>query len=203
LDDNGSHQDFYISIVSQHWLGEEETEYDLCSHGLIHLVIGGDVISSSEIEYGISESALALLRTLEKDHSAESPVAERLVFHGCGTLLMMGCPIGINWSVTHVDDGVLISRVDRHDTTSDEPTIRFSHIEVTVPEEQYRQQVLSFAQEVKSWFQRNPRTFYDDFDRQQFKVFWVEFDRLLHRYTEDDCGAADGWSSFPPMALTA
>ncbi len=151
MNNSGSYEGFRISTVSQHWLGDEATEYDICSHGLINLVIGGHVISSSEIEYGISESALALLRTLEKDHSSERPVAERLVFHGCGTLLMMGCPIGINWSVTHLDDGILISNVVRHDSTSDEPTIRFSRIAVTIPDKHYRQQVLSFAREVSSY----------------------------------------------------
>jgi hypothetical protein len=40
---------------------------DLCSHGGIRLTIGGQVIALGEDddEYGISESALALLRTLE------------------------------------------------------------------------------------------------------------------------------------------
>ena len=176
------YQDFRIEIVKQHWLGEKESEYDLCSHGSIRLVIGGQLITSDEIEYGISESALALLRTLENDHSFENPVAERLVFHGCGTVLMIGCPIGIDWSVTHLGGDILINNIARYDAANEEQAIRFPRTEVRVPEEHYNQQVLSFAQEVKSWFERNPRSFYEDSDREQFEAFWEEFNCLLNHH---------------------
>lgn len=49
---------FEIEIIEQGWLGSEQTEYDLFSHGKISLVIGGQVILSGDEEYGNSESAL-------------------------------------------------------------------------------------------------------------------------------------------------
>jgi hypothetical protein len=112
--------DFQIEILEQDWLRGGEAEDDLCSHGRIRLVIGGQVIATGELgphEYGISESALALLRTLERDHSPKHPVAERLVFHGSGLILMMGCPIGIDWTVKHKRGRIHISDVVRYDTT--------------------------------------------------------------------------------------
>lgn len=94
---------FEILITRQGWLGEDDpnldydpARIDLCSHGGgVRLTIDSRVISTGEHddEYGISESALALLRTLESDHSPRRPVAERLVFHGCGLMLMTGCPV--------------------------------------------------------------------------------------------------------------
>jgi hypothetical protein len=110
---------FHIEIVTQGWLGEdgpntgdpEAAAYDLCSHGDIRLVIGGETIASGDDgEYGISEAALGLLRTITANRTRspltppeslpghgraeEAQTFERLIPHGCGTFLMMGCPIG-------------------------------------------------------------------------------------------------------------
>ena len=172
---------FEIEILEQGWLGSEQTEYDLCSHGKIRLVIDGQVISSVEENYGISESALALLRTLKSNHNEVNPVAERLIFHGCGTLLMMGCPIGINWNVTHVQGRVILNNIIRFDTTNEERSTKFTDLEAKLTEEDYRKQVIAFAVKAKQPFQESPRSYYDDFDRQQFETFWKEYDALLKR----------------------
>lgn len=181
MNTNKLDRSFQIGIIEQGWLGEDSSEYDLCSHGLIKLIIGGQLVSSDEIECGISESALALLRTLERDHSPESHVADRLIFHGCGTILMMGCPIGIDWSVRHLAEGVLIDNVVRYDTTNEAEAIRFPGLQVRIPEEHYRRQIVSFAQKAKSLFEGSAKSFSDDFDRKQYETFWEEFNQLLNR----------------------
>jgi hypothetical protein len=152
---------FEIVILEQGWLGESETEYDLCSHGRIKLVIGGNDISTGNEKYGISESALALLRTLKSNHSTEYPVANRLIFHGCGTMLMMGCPIGINWDVTHTQDEVLLDHVIRYDTTNEEHGIKID-TQTHLAFAQYRQQVIAFALQAKELFEKSPRSFHFD-----------------------------------------
>ena len=67
---------FAIEITRQGWITSEadSVDRDLCSHGDIRLVIGGRVIApgDGEGDYTISTSALALLRTLESDHSPSS-----------------------------------------------------------------------------------------------------------------------------------
>ena len=91
------------------------------------VVIGGAVIASGDDgDYGISEGGLALLRTLDQPHTADHPIAEHLIPHGCGTMLMMGCPIGLDWEVRHRGDDVLLSNVIAYPTTaeSDEAPIR-------------------------------------------------------------------------------
>ena len=107
---------FHIEIVTQGWLGPngltddpEAAAYDRCSHGDVRLVIGGQTIASGEDgEYGISEAALGLLRTITSNRT-RSPVTspgswvgsaeeyqkfERLIPHGCGLILMMNCRSG-------------------------------------------------------------------------------------------------------------
>jgi hypothetical protein len=175
---------FEIEILEQGWLGSTQTEYDLCSHGRIRLVIGGQVISSGEEEYGISESALALLRTLNSNHSKTHPVAERLVFHGCGTLLMMGCPIGIDWNVTHTQEGVRLDNIIRFDTTNEEQGIKYNGLEALLSGEDYRRRVFQFAIKARQLFQESPRSYYDDHDRQQFETFWAEYNALLEQRQE-------------------
>ena len=146
---------------------------------MIRLLIGGQQITSGNEDYGVSESALALLRTLERNHSAAEPVAQMLVFHGCGTMLMMGCPIGVDWDVAHAGDSVRISKVARYDGTSDDDSVRFPNLSVELPVTEYRDQVLAFAREAKKPFAGIIKTFADDFDRQQYDDFWREYDALL------------------------
>lgn len=61
-------QNFIINIENQKWLFNEQE--DLCSHGEIYLNVDGTIITQTGMdeEWGISESALALLRTLDKEY---------------------------------------------------------------------------------------------------------------------------------------
>ena len=57
---------FQLEITDQHWPGEtHEQSHDGCSHGGIRATIAGTVVTSDDTEYGISQSALSLLRTLD------------------------------------------------------------------------------------------------------------------------------------------
>src|SRR5262249_54458019 len=172
---------FSIAIVSQGWLAGCSPEEDLCSHGRIRLVIGGVVVSPGDEEYGISESALALLRTLTADHTSECPVAERLVFHGCGAILMMGCPIGIDWDVRHAPGAVELSDVRRYETTDGRPVL-YPQVRAALPAEDYRRAVVAFAAEAKALFAGVPKAVTDSFDREQYTAFWQEYERHLARF---------------------
>jgi hypothetical protein len=187
MSDNTSQQLFSINIIDQGWIDDDDSaEDDLCSHGKIRLVIGGQLIASGEVEYGISESALALLRTLDSDHSKSNPLAQRLIFHGCGTMLLMGCPVGIDWELFHFDDQVGIENVVRYDTTDENNAIRFNDLSVVLSECQYRQEVVKFAGESKELFRGIEKKIDDEFDREQYVEFWEEYDQLLGRFSSID-----------------
>lgn len=188
-------QAFAIEITKQGWLEPgphpdyDPATVDLCSHGDVRLTIGGQVIASGDGrgEYGISEGALALLRTLESNHSADAPwgsdqrLAERLIPHGCGAMLMFTCPIGIDWSVSHIGGQVRISDVLRYDTANETEPVRFPDLAVEVSEDEYRRQVVALAKKAKEPFEGVEKTFSNDSDRQDYEEFWNEYDRLLIR----------------------
>ena len=173
---------FKIKIVNQGWLKNCPPEQDLCSHGHLQIVIRDNAISDDQTEYGISESALALLRTLESNHTREHPIADRLIFHGCGTILMMSCPIGINWTVIHKLDNVIISNVVRYPSPNEKEVIQFEGLSVDLSSEDYRIQIIDFAKAAKSFFATTPKQLEDDFDRKQYDKFWKEYDSLLQKY---------------------
>lgn len=146
-------------------------------------------MSAGTEDYGISESALAMLRTLESDHSQEKPATDnwpsgsRLVFHGCGTILMMGCPIGMDWKVEHLSgDRVRLSDVRRFDTTSDTDVVTFPGLAVDIEKHEYREVVTHFAQEARQLFNGVTKRIPEDQDRQQYERFWTEYDALLAKH---------------------
>lgn len=175
---------FVLNILNQHWLGTEPDQYDLCSHGQLELVIGGQVILDGREEYGLSETALALLRTLEKNHSPKNHVAEKLVFHGCGYVLMQGCAIGADWTVLHEGQDVILKDVVRWDTPDEHRPTRFEGLSVTLPLTQYLQVVFAFAQNVKQFFEGNKKKFFNEEERLAYESFWQEFNCYLNK-TQD------------------
>jgi hypothetical protein len=181
---------FEIEITKQGWidpeLGLDEAPGDLCSHGDIRLEIGGQVIVSGEAEPGevadwwtISTSALNLLRTLESNHSPDRPIANRLILH-CGMILMMGCPIGVDWSVRHLGRAVLLAHVVRYDTVNEAEAVRFPGLVVEVEEDAYRREVVRFAETAKQPFVGTEKT-PADWEQDLYEEFWREYDDRLNR----------------------
>jgi hypothetical protein len=169
---------FRIDLLTQGWLDGCEPASDLCSHGRLRIVIAGTTITDGELELGISESALGLLRTLDADRRS-SEEQERLIPHGCGVILMMGCPIGIDWDVEHAGDMVRVRNVIVCDGTSVDDE-RDLNVAVDVPAAVYREQVVALAKAVKQFFTTSPdKAIADPFDRRQYADFWREFDARL------------------------
>lgn len=194
----------HIEIVRQGWLEPDPREAadfdpvvsDYSTHGDIRIVIGGQTIASGEDgEYGISEAALGLLRTITSNRT-RSPVktpaswpghgtAEehqklmRLIPHGCGLMLMMNCPIGVDWTVEHANGRVRISEIYRCDDVGAVAVQEYPNVVVEVPLAEYRNEIVAFAQRAKEPFDGITKSFGDDFDREMFVEFWEEYDRLL------------------------
>jgi hypothetical protein len=180
---------FEIEIAKQGWIDPDldEAPADLCSHGDIRLQIGGRVIVSGKAEPGevadwwtISTSALALLRTLESDHLPHQRVADRLILH-CGMIEMMTCPIGIDWSVKHLGGRVRLYDVARYDTVNEAAAVRFPGLEAEVSENEYRLEVVAFAEMAKQPFVGAQKTPGDDYEQQLYQKFWREYDGRLNR----------------------
>jgi len=102
-----------------------------------------------------------------------------MIFHGCGTILMTGCPIGADFSVRHHDGLVTIGQVVRYDSTDTAHGVRFPVLEAELTETAYRSEVLGFALKARELFVGEVKRFADDFDAEQYGAFWTEFDRIL------------------------
>lgn len=178
---------FSIKIESQYWLSDEKE--DLCSHGEIHLEIGGAKITSSGVkeEWGISESALALLRTLDADYLSNPDCEEGLILHGCGAMLMSGCPISIHWSVQHKEGAVFLSDFVKFTSTDlTEGKIEYLDLCVSVKKTVYEQEILQFAKQAIALFESSKtKKIEDEFDQKMYADFWKEYDQLLQKHTTD------------------
>ena len=170
---------FELEITSQGWLDVPNAERDdLCSHGDIRLVIGGPVVAAGDGsgDYTISTSALALLRTLESDHSARAPVVPTALVMHCGMLDMVSCPEGIDWSVSHRDGRVLLADVVKNETE------RFPGSTADLSEDEYRRAIVAFAEAAKEPFAAVEKSL-DESTRAEFETFWREYDERLGRAT--------------------
>lgn len=176
---------FKFKIETQYWLTNEEE--DLCSHGEIHLEVDGAVITQAGRgeEWGISESALALLRTLDADYISNPDCEEGLILHGCGAILMSGCPISIHWSVQHNGDEVFLSDFVKFTSTDlTEGKIEYPDIRVSVKKTVYEQEILQFAKQAKALFESSKaKEIEDEYDPNMYTDFLKEYDHLLQKYS--------------------
>lgn len=181
---------FELQVRNQHWLGDpHEQVHDGCSHGTIRAVIAGTVVTANDDEYGVNQSALSLLRTLEQDHTRTDPVSGGyLLCHGCGYPLSFGCSnFGTDWVVRHEGDTVVLDRAthygsvragraDPHETEFD------AH--ARVPIDQYRRQVVAFAEEARDFYLASGPRQLEEWEQKFHQKFWAEFDERLARATE-------------------
>lgn len=176
---------FKLNIIKQHWLCSDIPEEDLCSHGEIYLQVNDTIITQSGVgeEWGISESALALLRTSDNDYVSDPVNKEGLILHGCGAILMTGCPISIHWTVKHCYDQVFLSDFVKVTTTNQESgSIYYPGLKVKLSKTEYKDQVVQFAIQAKNFYNTSKeKRIFDDFDREMYDDFWREYNALLER----------------------
>lgn len=179
---------FELQIRNQHRLGEPHEQFhDGCSHGGIRAVIAGTVVTSNESDYGISQSALSLLRTLEQDHTPANPVSGGyLLCHGCGYPISFGCPnFGTDWVVRHEGDIVVLSQATHyaavHVGRADRPQEREFDVRARVPMNHYRRQVVAFAEEARAFLLTSEPHRPEEWEQEFPEQFWAEFEERLER----------------------
>jgi len=179
---------FELQIRNQHWLGgPHDQSHDGCSHGGIRAVIGGTLVTSADDEYGISQSALSLLRTLEQDHKPVNPVSRGyLLCHGCNYPIGFGCGnFGTDWVVHHDGDTVVLSQPTHYAAVRVGRADRFKETEfdvrARVPIEHYRRQIVAFAEEARDFFASSEPRQVEDWEQEFHEQFWAEFRERLER----------------------
>lgn len=126
-------------------------------------------------EFTVSGAALFLLRTLEADHTVDSPVTEgNLLFPCCGfnvrpisaqyPVLVLGCPNGVDVEVL------------RH---GGKVELRCGELKASADWPEWEAAVKRFASEVKAFYEtsapRNPPP--DGEDREGWTAFWSEWEK--------------------------
>ncbi|MBV9787262.1 MAG: hypothetical protein JOZ51_03750 [Chloroflexi bacterium] len=107
-----------VRVYNLGWLQHMLEQHDLCAHGAVEVEIGGEHFErDDEADWCVSAAALFLLRTLTRDHTASSPVGNKLIpCCGHAMYVVVGeedveidtCPTGLNWEVQHLATSVLL-----------------------------------------------------------------------------------------------
>lgn len=160
---------FSIEATDLHWLEGIKEEEDRCLHGHAVVRIGEQML---EYPATVSATALYLLKSLSEDHII---YADCQMLPCCGFNLLaddtldhvtvLSCPEGIDWSVLHDGDTVIL---ELDDGTRE-----------TVTMDDYRKVVLAFADQVEAFYKASAPKILpeDDFDRSGYIAFWNEWHR--------------------------
>lgn len=173
---------FKIELTNQHYLHAPPSEAAFRTLGKLRVVIGGKIVADPSTDLGVEETALSLLRSLSNDHVPGDKVVQQMIFHGCGLILMMGCPIGADFSVRHHGGRVRISHVVRRDETAEASAMPLPEAEVELSIDAYRKAVCEFARKVRAFGGPQSLEFQEEWDRKAYQGFWREFDNLLSEH---------------------
>lgn len=159
---------FSITATNISWInGSKDDPDDLCLHG--HAVVH---ISNAVLEYEatISATALYLLKSITEDHIIYQ---DNQMLPCCGFFLIAnddlsdvricGCSNGIDWSVRHDDDNIVLELADG--------------TKEIVSAADYTSEVFRFADMVEEYYKScSPKTLpKDSFDRDGYVAFWNEW----------------------------
>ena len=160
---------FSIGFDNIGWLeGLEDDPGDYCAHAHAMAHIGDETF---EYEATVSATALYLLKSLSEDHHAYKeeqflPCCGFNIFEkndGSGDVAVLGCPNGLDWDLVHSGDKVII-------TTG-------SGAETVVPLDEYREEVLAFADKVEAFYDSQPPREPAEDDAAAYRAFWEEWHR--------------------------
>ena len=160
---------FSIDATNFKWIDGIDEREDLCLHG--HAVA---YIGQKKLEYDatVSATALYLLKTLTENHIINTdnqllPCCGFSIFanESLDNVLISGCDNGIDWSVIHDRDRVIL---ELEDGTRDE-----------IPIDEYKRVVFAFADKVEAFYKScaQKKLPNDKIDRDGYIAFWNEWHR--------------------------
>ncbi len=175
---------FEIKILNQHPFDESIADSDYSSHGQLYIRVGNTVISdNSDNVWGISSSALALLKSIKYGHPCKSPEFNsefNLIVHGCTEIPWMQCPIGIDWRVEHKNGRVILSDFIKYPSTSKEDGIKFPGARVELNLIDYVNIVYDFILKLKDYLSSLPlRPNLDENENWEYAWYYKEFNELM------------------------
>ena len=104
---------FSIKVSNLHWMEGINQAEDLCLHGNAIAVIGDEVLQYDDAT--VSSTALYLLKSIRANHKIYE---SNQMLPCCGFFMIanealskvdiIGCPNGVDWSVLHENDNVIL-----------------------------------------------------------------------------------------------
>ncbi len=164
---------FSINAEGLSWIkGNPDDPDDLCLHGHATAVIGGKTLEYDDAT--VSATALLLLKSLTEDHIAGQEDIQMLPCcgHECyadkklENVHIYGCPNGIDWSVRHDGDNVVL---ELEDGTTEVVSIS-----------EYTAEVFRFADMIEDFYKKSsPKIIMPDrkIEVSGYKAFWNEWHR--------------------------
>ena len=164
---------FKIKVSNLHWIEGGDPAEDLCLHGDVTAIIGDDVLQYDDAT--VSSSALYLLKSIKEDHKIYE---SNQMIPCCGFVMIAneslsrvdicGCPDGVDWSVLHENDDVILI------TETGKRTV--------IPIDEYRKTVFAFADLIESFYNSAEDKIIpeDEFDRNGYVAFWNEWRALRY-----------------------
>ena len=162
-----------------HFLGDnpEMQVYDDCVHGKVIFKIDGCNLSNDDSDWCLSASAYRFLHSIFQNHFSG---AEEHMIPCCGifyasqdkaSVTVVGCSNGIDFDLIHANDNIVIRTQD--------------DITYTVPFEDYKTAVLSYAKQIEDFYHQNPpRQFESQLDQDGFSAFCNEWYRLIDKVVD-------------------
>ena len=163
---------FEINFTDHYWRGNNtaEQQHDLCLHGKVIATVGEETI---EYDATVSAAALYMLRSLTNNHimHKDAPILPCCGFwlyttEKKNTVVIGGCPNGIEWSIIHDENNIKIITQGGKETI-----ISFC---------QYQNQVNAFADKVEMIYRTSPSKIMreEKHDRDGYVAFWNEWRKL-------------------------
>ena len=165
---------FSIDATDFEWIdGSKDNPEDLCLHG--HAIV---CIGKCKFDYDatISATALYLLKTLTENHIINT---DTQLLPCCGHFMIpnetldnvtiLGCPNGIDWSVIHDGDSVIL---ELEDGTREYVSIAA-----------YEREVFRFADKIETFYKScTPKKVpADEFERNGYIAFWNEWHKRRNK----------------------
>lgn len=169
---------FELKLIDLHWLNNFDDNNDLCAHGRVFLKVGNEIVcDENSLDVTVSATALYLLRSLTENYKKGDYGSQILPCCGFFTYFdenlraaFSGCPVGIDWTITHINDDLI-----QHTTENGNSTI--------ISKENYKKIVFDFVDKVEEFYNSSlPKILPDDdLEIESYEEIWKEWHTLRNR----------------------
>ena len=174
---------FKIKLLSQNWIDNTtDNSQDLCSHGKIYLNINGKVLcDDTDGDWTVASTALRLMKSALYGYNSKNDLE---IIPCCGYLrLFPSCPNYITWDAKVKSNIIEISNLELSENRENGLKVIEDVFEIDLSD--YSKQVLEFAQQIKFFYNSaEHRNFYDEFEEEQYELFWKEFNEYINFLTQ-------------------